>query len=84
MCTCRVLFSQVTWRRQDQDYPLMVETHRFINDARFDVDVVHRLGEWNLVIDDVRPSDEGVYLCSVVTHAHNDLTFNVTLHVKSE
>ena len=62
----------------------MVETHRFINDARFSVDFIPRFGEWNLVIDDVTPADEGVYLCSVVTHAHNDLTFPVKLNVKSE
>ena len=74
---------QVTWRRGDEVHPLTIGLFPFVADSRIAVDYNQRTSEWSLIIQDVRPTDEGVYHCQISTKsADNDNSYDVLLNVK--
>jgi len=48
------------------------------------VEPVRRDDEWNLIINDVRYEDEGVYQCQVNTKDDQSNFYNIYLHIKSQ
>uniref|UniRef100_A0A1I8HPZ3 Ig-like domain-containing protein n=1 Tax=Macrostomum lignano TaxID=282301 RepID=A0A1I8HPZ3_9PLAT len=68
LCVVRNLGREVvTWMRNDgRDIPLTVDTLLFAADkTRMRLNVSRSAGEWLLIIDRVRLSDAGQYLCQV-------------------
>jgi Immunoglobulin V-set domain len=74
---------QVTWKRFDDIHPLTIGMYPFAPDPRISVDLNQRLNEWSLIIQDIRPTDEGVYQCQISTKDDLD-SYDITLNVKSE
>ena len=72
------------WRRYEDVSPLTIGLYPFAADARISVDYNLRKNEWTLLIQDVRPTDEGVYHCQVSTKDASEHTYNVQLNVKSK
>ena len=64
--------------------PLTIGLYPFAADARISVDYNLRTSEWTLLIQDVRPSDEGLYHCQVSTKDASEHMYNVQLNVKSK
>src|SRR6218665_1589712 len=56
--------------------------YAFAPDTRISVDFNQRMNEWSLIIQDVRPLDEGVYQCQISTKNEHD-TYDIKLNVKS-
>ena len=55
----------------------------FVGDARVGVDYNQRTSVWSLVIDDVRPTDDGLYHCQISTKNDQlDSSYDVRLNVK--
>jgi len=73
---------QVTWRKRDEIHPLTIGMFQFAPDTRISVDYNHRTTEWSLIIQDVKPSDEGVYCCQISTKHDRD-TYDIRLNVRS-
>jgi len=78
-CPCT---SQVAWRKQDEIHPLTIGLFQFAPDTRVSVDYNQRTTEWSLIIQDVRPTDEGTYRCQISTKHERD-SYDVRLNVKS-
>lgn len=74
---------QVTWKRSDAVHPLTIGLFPFAPDTRISVDHNQRTNEWSLVIQDVRPLDEGIYQCQISTKNEHD-TYDIRLNVKSK
>jgi len=74
----------VIWRRFEDVSPLTIGLYPFAADARISVDYNLRTSEWTLLIQDVRPTDEGLYHCQVSTKDASEHMYNVQLNVKSE
>ena len=74
--------AQVTFRKQDEVHPLTIGLFQFAPDTRISVDYNQRTMEWSLIIQDVKPSDEGVYRCQISTKHDRD-TYDIKLNVKS-
>jgi len=74
---------KVIWRRYEDVSPLTIGLYPFAADARISVDYNLRTSEWTLLIQDVRPSDEGLYHCQVSTKDASEHMYNVQLNVKS-
>jgi len=74
----------VIWRRYEDVSPLTIGLYPFAADARISVDYNLRTSEWTLLIQDVRPSDEGLYHCQVSTKDASEHMYNVQLNVKSK
>lgn len=47
------------------------------------MDYNQRTNEWSLIIQDVRPSDEGIYSCAISTKQET-ATYDIKLNVKSQ
>ena len=47
------------------------------------MDYNQRTNEWSLIIQDVRPSDEGIYACAISTKQESS-TYDIKLNVKSQ
>lgn len=75
---------KVTWRRQNQEHPLTVGLFPFVSDPRVSVDFNQRTNEWSLIIQDVRPDDEGLYHCEISTKHKKSFSYDVRLFVDSE
>ena len=75
---------QVSWRKLNEEHPLTIGRDRFVSDERVSIDNRPRGIDWNLVIDNVRLSDDGVYQCQISTKEESDNSHDVTLHVKSK
>ena len=75
---------QVTWRRHEQEHPLTIGLFTFVSDTRISVDYNQRQNEWSLIIQDVRPDDEGVYHCQISTRHEHQLSYDIKLNVDSE
>jgi len=73
---------QVTWRKRDEIHPLTIGLFQFAPDTRISVDYNQRTTEWSLIIQDVKPSDEGFYCCQISTKYDRD-TYDVRLNVRS-
>ena len=43
-----------------------------------------RTNEWSLIIKDVKPEDEGIYVCGISTKNEGINTYEVKLTVKSK
>ena len=71
------------WRKEEDIHPLSIGLFRFAADARLSADFNQRSGEWMLVIEDVRPGDEGLYHCSVSMKDRHESNQSVRLSVKS-
>jgi len=78
-----VLCVQVTWKKFDDVHPLTIGLFPFAPDTRISVDFSQRTNEWSLIIQDIRPMDEGVYQCQISTKSDHD-TYDIKLNVKSE
>jgi len=74
----------VIWRRFEDVSPLTIGMYPFSADSRISVDYNIRTNEWSLVIQDVRPTDEGLYHCQVSTKDASEHMYNIQLNVKSE
>lgn len=63
-------FFQVSWIRKSSSPPdiLTVGLAPYIADDRFSVEHARHLQNWDLIIKQVRSSDEGLYECQVTTH----------------
>ena len=79
----RVTYVQVTWKKYDDVHPLTIGLFTFAPDTRINADYNQRTNEWSLIIQDVRPIDEGVYQCQISTKNEHD-TYDIQLNVKSE
>ena len=73
---------QVTWRRYGDVHPLTIGQSTFVADGRVSVDYVQRGGEWNLIIRDIRPLDDGIYQCHINTKDDQHNYHTVYLQVK--
>ncbi|KAK3097166.1 hypothetical protein FSP39_006994, partial [Pinctada imbricata] len=71
----------VTWRKLPYINPIVSGNRVFVNDERFDSQYVPFKNEWNLVIQNVRKFDAGVYECQVSIKGQT-LRQNVTLNVQ--
>ena len=69
------------WRREEDAHPLTIGRFTFTADARISVDYNLTTSECVLIIEQVRPSDEGLYHCQV---SNSEYTHNVQLNVISE
>ena len=77
-----VLF-QVTWRKEDDAHPLTIGMFPFAPDTRVTVDYNQRTMEWMLIIQDVRPTDEGIYRCQISTKNDRQRhSYDIRLNVK--
>ena len=56
----------------------------FVGDTRVSVDYNQRTNEWSLIIQDVKPSDEGTYKCQISTKQDNMQSYDIDLNVKSK
>jgi Immunoglobulin I-set domain len=81
-CSVRLL-SQVTWKRQDEVHPLTIGVYPFAPDTRIGIDFNQRTNEWSLIIQDIRPMDEGIYQCQISTKNDHD-SYDIQLNVHSE
>lgn len=64
---------------------MTIGLYQFMADPRISVDFSQRTSEWSLIIQDVTPSDEGVYVCQISTKDEQmDSSYQVLLSVKSE
>ena len=73
---------QVTWRKRNEIHPLTIGLFQFAPDTRISVDYNQRTTEWSLIIQDVKPSDEGYYCCQISTKHDRD-TYDIRLNVRS-
>jgi len=73
---------QVTWKRWKEVHPLTIGLYPFAPDTRIGVDYNQRMNEWSLIIQDIRPTDEGVYQCQISTKNDHE-SYNIWLHVRS-
>jgi hypothetical protein len=73
----------VIWRKQGDVSPLTIGTSGFSADSRIQVDLNFRISEWTLMIQDVRPSDEGLYHCQVSTKDASEHMYSVQLNVRT-
>ena len=72
--------SQIVWRRNNET--MAVGLFGFTDDWRVSVDYDHRSAEWSLIIEDVRPTDQAVYQCSVYNSTSiSNQSRDVYLHV---
>lgn len=72
----------VTWKRYNDVHPLTIGMYAFAPDTRISVDFNQRMNEWSLIIQDVRPLDEGIYQCQISTKNEHD-TYDIKLNVKN-
>ena len=72
----------MTWKRFDEVHPLTIGLYPFAPDTRIGVDYNQRMNEWSLIIQDIRPADEGVYQCQISTKNDHE-SYNIMLHVRS-
>ena len=72
----------MTWRKRDEIHPLTIGLFQFAPDTRISVDYNQRTTEWSLIIQDVKPSDEGYYCCQISTKHDRD-TYDIRLNVRS-
>ena len=56
----------------------------FVGDTRVSVDYNQRTNEWSLIIQDVKPSDEGTYKCQISTKQEHMQSYDIELNVKSK
>ena len=74
----------MTWRRKRDKHPLTIGLFTFVGDERITVDFNQRQSEWSLMIQDIRPSDEGIYQCQISTKEELDKQYEIRLNVRSE
>ena len=74
---------KVIWRKQDEVHPLTIGLFPFAADARISVDYNLRNNEWTLIIQEVKPTDEGLYHCQISTKEGSENMYSVKLNVKS-
>ncbi|KAK3601476.1 hypothetical protein CHS0354_033611 [Potamilus streckersoni] len=55
----------VVWRRANEQGPITIGEMTYIPDDRFLVNHVPYKGQWDLLIKNVQPKDEGIYECQV-------------------
>ena len=58
---------QVLWRRIDESFPLTVGSMTVVADDRLQVGHVDYKSQWDLMIKNVQPDDEGIYECQVAS-----------------
>jgi len=73
----------VTWRKRSEAHPLTIGLFTFVGDTRISVDFNQRTNEWSLIIQDVKPTDEGLYECQISTKQENLPSYEVKLNVKT-
>jgi hypothetical protein len=73
----------VAWKKKSEEHPLTIGMFTFVGDTRISVDYNQRTNEWSLIIQDVRPSDEGKYQCQIATRDTHANTYDVLLNVKT-
>ena len=74
---------QVTWRKFGDIHPMTIGLFTFESDTRVSIEYNQRASEWNLIIQDVKPSDESIYQCQINTKKDQYNFYSVYLHVKS-
>ena len=75
---------QITWRRHAEIHPLTIGMFTFAPDTRITVDYNQRTNEWSLIIQDIKPSDEGIYHCAISTKDEANVAYDIRLNVKSK
>ncbi|XP_052229958.1 leucine-rich repeats and immunoglobulin-like domains protein 2 [Dreissena polymorpha] len=61
----------VVWRRQEHSFPLTSGTMTVVADDRIQIGHVDFKNQWDLMIKNVKPEDEGVYVCQVASTNRN-------------
>lgn len=56
---------QLVWRRMSEPNPLTIGDFVYSPDDRISLRRIEQNDEWNLIIKDVQPSDDGVYECAI-------------------
>jgi len=74
---------QIMWRKVGDLHPLTIDQSTFVSDSRISVNVDERRREWQLVIDDVKQTDDGVYNCQVNTKDDQSNFYSFYVQVKS-
>ena len=64
---CFLSLFQVLWRRIDESFPLTVGSMTVVADDRLQVGHVDYKSQWDLMIKNVQPDDEGIYECQVAS-----------------
>lgn len=72
----------VTWKKHDDIHPLTIGMYPFAPDTRISVDYNQRTNEWSLIIQDIRPMDDGIYQCQISTKNDHD-TYDIRLNVRN-
>lgn len=56
---------KVTWRKSTELNPMFIQKHSFSSDTRYRVEHEPLQPDWNLIIEQVNKSDEGLYICQI-------------------
>ena len=74
----------MTWHRMGETHPLAMGHFTFVSDTRISADYNQRTNEWSLIIQDVNPTDDGVYSCIIHTKEKGNITYDIQLNVESK
>ncbi|XP_052230707.1 lachesin-like [Dreissena polymorpha] len=70
----------VVWRRQENSFPLTSGTMTVVADDRIQIGHVDFKYQWDLMIKNVQPEDEGMYECQVAsTNKNMRIMFSLTV-----
>ncbi|KAL8580650.1 hypothetical protein ACOMHN_043466 [Nucella lapillus] len=61
----RQMTNTIIWRRASDPNPLTIGELVYVEDDRYSVQRVPQRQEWNLMIQDARRTDGGVYECQI-------------------
>ncbi|GFR96869.1 hemicentin-1 [Elysia marginata] len=74
----------VIWKRVTDSEPLTVNLESFYNTDRIKAQHITQENQWNLVIEDVRPQDAGMYECQISSKQKNLREFFTLTVIGSE
>ncbi|CAD5112789.1 DgyrCDS2001 [Dimorphilus gyrociliatus] len=86
---CKVAYlgtKKIQWTREKPDGSadmLTVGKFVFFPDDRYSIDYNYRTNEWQLIITDVRPEDDGIYKCGISSRHSKSFSFRLRVRTVS-